>query len=121
MHSSLEVSDAEIQMNPGRAGYYLQCTNSEGGWKDLYFFHVKECFAKDFEIYNWWCSTAPQAPMKNMMIAAIQTEHGRITYDGKTVKVFECIEAETKVVEIVYLESQEQTDEELQRKLSIAW
>lgn len=69
MHSSLEVSDADIQMNPERAGYYLQCTNSGGDWKDLYFFHMKECFEKDFEIYNWWCATAPQAAMKNMTIA----------------------------------------------------
>lgn len=119
-HSSLEVSDADTQMNPERAGCYLQCTNSEGHWKDLYFFHVKECFEQDFEIYNWWCATAPQAAMKNMTIAAIQTEHGRITYDGKTVKVFECAAAETKVAETVKLESQGQTDEELQSKMSIA-
>ena len=120
MHSSREVSDADIQMNPERAGYYLQCTTSEGSWKDLYFFHLKECFEKDYEVYNWWCATAPQAAMKNMTIAAIQTEHGRITYDGKTIKVFEHTSAETKVVEIVNLESQGQADKELQSKLGIA-
>ena len=114
MHSSLEVSEADINMDSERAGYYLQCTKSEGGWKDLYFFHLKECFAKDFEIYNWWCATAPQGAMKNMEIAAVQTEHGRITYDGKAVKVFVCSEAGDKVTDTVKVDSQEQIDEELE-------
>ena len=119
MHSSLEVSEADIQMDTHRAGFYLQCTTSEGGWKDLYFFHLKECFAKDFEVYNWWCATAPQGAMKSMTIAAIQTEHGRVTYDGKTVKVFECTEAGVKVINTMNSESQEKADEELNSKMGI--
>ena len=121
MHSSLEVSQADINVDCERAGYYLQCTKAEGGWKDLYFFHLKECFAKDFEIYNWWCATAPQGAMKSLTIAAIQTEHGRITYDGKTVKVFAYTEAGDKVADIVELESQAQVDEELHIRFGISF
>ena len=117
MHSSLEVSEAD--MDTERSGYYLQCTKSEGGWKDLYFFHLKECFAKDFEIYNWWCATAPQGAMKNMAIAAIQTEHGRVTYDGNTVKVFECTEVGDKVTHLVNLDCQSEVDEELETYFGI--
>lgn len=119
MHSSLAVSVADIKTDSKRAGYYLQCTKNVGSWKDLYFFHLMECFAKDFEIYNWWCATAPQSAMKNMTIAAIQTEHGRITYDGKTVKVFEYTEAGDKVTDVINLESQAQVDEELERYFGI--
>lgn len=119
MHSSLEVSIADTEVDCERAGYYLQCTKAEGGWKDLYFYHLKECFTKDFEIYNWWCATAPQGAMKILTIAALQTWHGRTTYDGKTIKVFVCTEAGDKVIDIVNLESQAQVDEELHTRFGI--
>ena len=58
--------------------------------------------------------------MENMTIAAIQTEHGRITYDGKTVKVFEYTEAGEEVTDNVNLESRAQVDEELKRSFGIS-
>ena len=119
LHSALEVTNDELGKHAEQAGYYLQCTNSQGGWKDLYFFTLKECSTKDFEIYNWWCSTAPQGAMNNMIIAAIQTEHGSISYDGKAIKIFQLRETGGKVVEHVELESQEQTDRELQVRFGI--
>lgn len=56
------------------AGYYLQHVASKGGWKDLFFFHLKYCTEDDFTIYNWCCATSPDAPMMNMQIASVQTE-----------------------------------------------
>lgn len=38
--------------------------------------------------------------MRNLPIAAIQTEHGRIAYDGKAIKVFECTQAGEKILEV---------------------
>ena len=119
LHSALEVTDDDLEIHAERAGYYLQCTNGQGGWKDLYFFTLKECSAKDFEIYNWWCSTAPQGAMKNMTIAAIQTEHGRISYDGKAIKTFELKKTGGELLENVKVQSQEQTDHELKKKFGI--
>ncbi len=43
--------------------------------------------------------------MRNSPIAAIQSEHGRITYDGKAIKVFECTQAGEKVSELVEVDS----------------
>lgn len=57
--------------------------------------------------------------MNNMIIAAIQTEHGSISYDGKAIKIFQLRETGGKVVEHVELESQEQTDRELQVRFGI--
>ena len=119
MHSAAEVTQTDIRTCPQRAGYYLQCTRSQGGRKDLYFFTLKECSQKDYEIYNWWCAAAPHSAMKNMVIGAIQTEKGRVTYDGKSIKVFEYTQAGDKVAEIVEVHSQKQTDSELHARFGI--
>ena len=58
---------------------------------------------KDHEIYNWWCATSPSATMRNSPIAAIQTEHGRITYNGQAIKVFERTQTGQKVSELSWL------------------
>ncbi|DBB05061.1 TPA: hypothetical protein ACH3X3_010328 [Trebouxia sp. C0006] len=118
--SSLEVSAADIQRNPHTSGYYLQCTDSKRCWKDLYFFHLKACSEKDHEIYHWWCATSPSAPMRNLPIAAIQTEHGRITYDGKAIKVFECTQAGEKILEVeVDSLGSKSADQQLKESLGI--
>jgi hypothetical protein len=56
--------------------------------------------------------------MRNSPIAAIQSEHGRITYDGKAIKVFECTQAGEKVSELVEVDSlgSEQADQQLKEK-----
>ncbi|DBA77130.1 hypothetical protein WJX77_003801 [Trebouxia sp. C0004] len=117
--SSLEVSADDIQRNPHTSGYYLQCTDSKRRWKDLYFFRLKACSEKDHEIYNW--CTSPSAPMRNLPIAAIQTEHGRMTYDGEAIKVFECTQAGEKVSELVEVDSlgSEQADQHLNDRFGI--
>ena len=115
------MSEEDWKQHEQKAGYYVQCTNSKGSWKDLYFFHIAECFEQDYAIYNWWCSTAPDSAMKNMKLAALQTEHGRITYDGKKFKVFEITESGVETVEEQEAEplGSEQTDAELQRRFGI--
>lgn len=121
MGSSLEVSADDIQRNPYTSGYYLQCTDSKRCWKDLYFFHLKACSEKDHEIYNWWCATSPSAPMRILPIAAVQTEHGRMTYNGTAIKVFKCTQAGEKVSELVEVESvgSEQADKQLEERFGI--
>ena len=102
------------------AGYYLQYASSKGGWRDLYFFHLKQCTEEDFAIYNWWCATSPDAPMMNMKIAAVQTEHGRITYNGEEVRVFACTHDDSeKLVEVVQTCSQDNLDRLLLSKFGI--
>lgn len=98
--SSQEAAQDLLQQSPHKAGYYLQCTDSKGGWKYLYFFHLMQCFESDYAIYNWWCSAAPESAMRNMQIAAIQTEHGRVTYDGNSFKVFECSSSGERVTDV---------------------
>ena len=123
MGLSLDLFEEDWKQHQQKAGYYLQCTDSKGGWKDLYFFHLAECFEKDYAIYNWWCSTAPEAAMMNMKIAAVQTEHGRVTYNGKAFKVFECGESGDRLVENVEAAplGSEQTDAELQKWFGISF
>ena len=121
--SSLEVSPEVMQQNAHRAGHYLQRTDSQGGWTDLYFFQMQEYSEKDYEIFNWWCATAPQAPMQNMTVAAVQTEHGRITYDGTSLKVFESTEEGDRATEVVELGplGSEETDKELWTRFGIVF
>ena len=121
--SSLDVSEEGWKQLQQKASQYLHWTDSKGGWKDLYFFHLAECFEKDYAIYNWWCSTAPEAAMMNMKIAAVQTEHGRVTYNGKAFKVFECGESGDRLVENVEAAplGSEQTDAELQKWFGISF
>ncbi len=59
--------------------------------------------------------------MSNSPIAAIQTEHGRITYNGQAIKVFECTQTGEKVSELVEVDSlgSEQADERLKERIGI--
>lgn len=67
-------------------------------------------------MYNWGCATSPSAPMTNSPIAAIHTtEHGRMTYTGTAIKVFECTQAGEKVSELVEVDSLGVVCIELQR------
>ena len=118
-----DVFEEEWHQHQQKAGYYLQCTDSKGEWKDLYFFHLAECFEKDYAIYNWWCSAAPEAAMMNMKVAAIQSEHGRVTYDGKVFKVFESDETGDHVIENAEAAplGSEQTDAELRKRFGISF
>ncbi len=58
--------------------------------------------------------------MRNLPIAAIQTEHGRITYDGKAIKVFECTQAGEKISEVeVDSLGSKSADQQLKESLGI--
>lgn len=71
-------------------------------------------------MYNWFCATCPDAPMMNMQIAAIQTEHGRVTYNGSDVKVIETTEQVIdKPTECVRVKSQHEMDQQLMKKFGI--
>lgn len=114
------VEQEELHRHAESAGYYLQCTTSKDAWKDLYFFHTQQCTKKDFAMYNWFCATCPDAPMMNMEIAAIQTDHGRVTYNGKEIKVLENTDqVNDKPVECVQIDSLRELDEQLMVRFGI--
>lgn len=118
---STEALDSdELNKHTENAGYYLQCSTSKGSWKDLYFFQLQQCTEKDFAMYNWFCATCSDAPMMNMKIAAVQTDHGRITYNGKNVTVLESTkDVHDKQRETVQIASQNELDEQLMMRFGI--
>lgn len=120
MGSTDTADQKELSVHAETAGYHLRCTTSKGGRKDLYFFSLQQCTEKDFAMCNWFCATCPDTPMMNMQIAAIQTEHGRVTYDGTDVKVVETTEhVINKPIECVRMASQHELDQQLMLKFGI--